>query len=316
MPHRSNGPVQAILAAVAVAFGFLTAHLPLPVCRMLGKWLGRVAYYLVPRIRRVAHANLRLAYGDGLASRARRRIARGAAENLGIVAAEFAHIDRITPEFVSQHLTMVGTEHLDLTRGALILGAHFGNWEWMAPIVRTFHPKTAEVVRPMDNGLLDAFVDRVRRSNGVRTVQKRGAGAEVVRLLREGYVVGVLVDQSPREGAVPVMFFDRLCWATAAPVAAAMRARAPVHVMSLTRDIEGRYHMEISSPMQWPMPEDLWAALPEYVQQIQGTIETMVRARPEQWLWLHQRWKSRPRLEEEWARREHAAGESQTLDDL
>ncbi len=284
-------------------FGVITAHLPLPFCRILGRVLGNVAYLLIPKIRHVAYANLRGAYGTELSTRDYRRIARKVSENMGIVAAEFTHIRKITPEFVEHQVDIQGKELLDFSRGGLVIGAHLGNWEWMAPIVQTFFPKTAEVVRPLDHPKLDAFVDHVRRSNGVVTIRKQGAGAEMVRLLREGYLVGVLADQSPRQSAVPVRFFGRRCWATVAPLVAALRARVPLYIMSLTRQSNGRYLMTISPPILLKETDNLRSVLPGYAQRIQDRIEELVRKTPEQWLWAHRRWKARHRLEEEWQAR-------------
>lgn len=303
MPRRRFPFVQTLIAPLAVGFGLTTARLPLPLCRMIGRWLGRAAYFLVPKVRHVAYANLRAAYGSDLSAAERKRIAKHAAENMGIVAAEFSHIFSISPEFVSQHIIIRGKEHLDFSQGGLILGAHLGNWEWMAPVVQTFFPRTAEVVRPLDHPMLDRFVDRVRRSNGVVTIRKEGAGAEVVSLLRQGYLVGVLADQSPRQSAVPVKFFGKTCWATVAPILAALRAKVPVYVMSLTREPDGRYCMTISPPLDWNTPANLRTALPAFAQEVQNLLEALVRARPEQWLWAHRRWKTRPRLEEEWLAR-------------
>ena len=292
--------VSTLIAQMARTFGRITAILPLPVCRALGKLIGCLAYGLIPRIRRVTYANLRGAYGAQFSPREYKRLARKAAENMGIVASEFSHIRVITPDFVQSHVDIVGREHLDTTRGGLVLGAHLGNWEWMAPVVQTFFPKTAEVVRPLDHPQLDTYVDGIRRSNGVLTVRKQGAGGEIVRLLREGYLVGVLADQSPRQSAVPVTFFGKRCWATVAPLVAAIRAKAPIYLMSLTRQPNGRYLMTISEPIRWKEESNLRSALPRYAQDIQDRIEALVRKTPEQWLWAHRRWKTRHRLEEEW----------------
>lgn len=303
MPRRRVPFLQTIIAFLAVGFGMTTARLPLPVCRIIGKWLGRTAYFLVPRVRKVAYANLRAAYGSSLSTAERKRIAKHAAENMGIVAAEFSHIFSISPEFVARNIVIRGKEHLDFSRGGLILGAHLGNWEWMAPVVQTFFPRTAEVVRPLDHPMLDRFVDRIRRSNGVVTIRKEGAGTEMVNLLRQGYLVGVLADQSPRQSAVPVKFFGKTCWAAAAPILGAVRARVPVYVMSFTREPDGRYCMTISPPLEWNASANLRSVLPAFAQEVQNLLEELVRAHPDQWLWAHRRWKTRPRLEEEWLAR-------------
>jgi KDO2-lipid IV(A) lauroyltransferase len=197
----------------------------------------------------------------------------------------------------------VGAEHLDPERGGLLVGAHLGNWEWMATVIRGLGFETAEVVRPLDDPVLNAYVERVRRSRGVYTIDKEGAGAEIMRLLREKWVVGVLADQSPRMSAVPVTFFGQPCWATIAPAMVACRMHLPIYVVTMTRGPAGRYTVKISSPVLLDAPGDLRERLVAITQRCQDILEAEIRKCPEQWLWLHRRWKRRPRLEAEWRER-------------
>lgn len=277
------------------------ALLPLPVCRAVGRAIGLVAYALVPRVRRVTLDNLRKAYGDALTEREVRAIARGAAINVGIVAAEFAHLPRLTPENIARWVTIEGAEHLNRERPGFMLAAHLGNWEWMATILKDLGFNVAEVVRPLDAPALNAYVDRIRTSRGVRTIDKTGGGQEMLRLLKEGWIAGVLADQSPRESAVPVTFFGRPCWATAAPAMVALRQKMPIVVVTMTRDTTGHYTLRVSPPVSLERTGDFRADLVAISQRCQDLLEEQIRAFPDQWLWLHRRWKARPRLEQEWA---------------
>ncbi|NUM56416.1 MAG: lysophospholipid acyltransferase family protein [Candidatus Hydrogenedentes bacterium] len=303
MGRRRNVFVQSIAAYASIAFCRVMALLPLPVCRFVGRAVGVLAYALVPRVRRVALENLRNAYGDTLTEREVRAIACGAAMNVGIVAAEFAHIPRLTPENIARWVTVEGAEHLNRDRPGFMLAAHLGNWEWMASVLKNLGFNVAEVVRPLDAPALNAYVDRIRTSRGVRTIDKTGGGQQMLKLLKDGWVVGVLADQSPRESAVPVTFFGRPCWATAAPAMVALRQKMPMVVVTMTRDARGHYTLRFSSPVALERTGDFRADLVAITQRCQDLIEEQVRAHPEQWLWLHRRWKARPRLEEEWSRK-------------
>ena len=278
--------------------------LPLSVCRAIGRALGIFMYACVPRVRRVALDNLRNAYGGTLTDREVRAIARGAAINVATVAAEFAHIPRLTPENIARWVTVEGAEHFDRERPGFILSAHLGNWEWMATVIKNMGFNVAEVVRPLDAPALNAFVERIRTSRGVRTIDKTGGGQEMLRLLKEGWIAGVLADQSPRESAVPVTFFGRPCWATAAPAMVALRQKMPIVVVTMTRDATGHYTLRISPPVSLERTGDFRADLVAITQRCQNILEQHVRAHPDQWLWLHRRWKARPRLEEEWANKQ------------
>lgn len=284
-----------------IGFCRLMGVLPVSISRALGRWAGSLAYYIVPRIKQVGLKNLDLAYGDTLSSKEKRRIARSCAESVGITAAEFSRTVTLHKDVVGQFVTFEGLEHLDFSRGLILVGAHLGNWEWMAPALRTVCGKVSEVVQGVSDPRLDQFIDQTRCATGIRTVSKHGAGRELLRLLREGWVVGILVDQSPRDSAVPVEFFGKPCWGTIGPAMLAARAKVPVHSVVMPRDEKGRYTLAFSPPIELADTGDFTKDLVENTQRCQNVVEALVRQHPEQWLWFHRRWKERPRLEAEWA---------------
>ncbi|GMV94338.1 MAG: hypothetical protein AMXMBFR82_41160 [Candidatus Hydrogenedentota bacterium] len=304
MARRRNPAAVWISTAASIGFGRIASYLPLPVARVAGRAAGRVSYWLVPRVRKVALANLDHAYGDQLTDTEKRRIARGAAENVGIVAAEFSRIPLLDSETIRDYVQFTGLEHFEKSRGAFLISAHLANWEWMAPALTAMGLRLAEVVRPLDDPRLNRYVDATRTAQGVRTIGKERSGAEIMRLLKDGWIVGVLVDQSPREAAVPVRFFGQACWATVAPAMVATRAKVPIHVVTMARETSGRYTMTISPPVALSRTGNLREDLVGMTQRCQDLIEAEIRKYPEQWLWLHRRWKERPRLEADWQARE------------
>jgi len=249
-------------------------------------------------------ANLDLAYGESISTAEKRRILWKAVDNLALVAAEFSHIDRMVKSGGTNAIDVEGLEHIDISRGHLCIGAHLGNWELMAHFMAAgCGYKVAEVVRPFDAPSVDRAIDGIRTCGGVKTIPKDNAGKEILRVLREGYLLGVMVDQSPRENGVPVTFFGAPCWATIAPVMIAVRAKAPILPVSLTRQPNGRYVLRFLPSIEMERTGDLRADLVYNSQRCQDAIEELVRTTPEQWLWFHRRWKERPRLAEEWERR-------------
>jgi KDO2-lipid IV(A) lauroyltransferase len=288
-------------AVILLAKG--TARLPLPACRALGRFLGWVAYTCVPRVRKVAPGNLDLAYGDTLTPAEKRRIALGAAQNACIVGAEFSHLPRLFDQTIPKWIALDGIEHLKRDQGVLLIGAHLGNWEWMPSVLCRLGFKVAAVVRPLDDPRLNDYVDGIRRSCGVKTIEKDGSGRELMRLLKEGYVVGLLADQSMRESALPATFFGHPCWTTIGPAMIVIRAKVRVHAMFLVRDATGQYAARITPSLESELTGDFQTDLARITQRCQDAIEQEVRKNPEQWLWLHRRWKERPKLQEEWAAR-------------
>ena len=303
MARRRNRFVQALQRAASIGFVRLTRAMPLWAARRLGIALADLAYLAVPRIRRIGLANLDRAYGDALTPLEKRRILREATRNVGIVAAEFGRIPLLEGGRVHDYIDASGIEYLQQDHGALLIGAHMANWEWIAPAFVSLGVRGAEIVRPLDDPKLNEFVDATRCSTGLITITKDGAGAEVLKLLREGVSVGLLVDQNPRQNAVPTRFFGVDTWATSGAALIAARAKVPVHPIQMVRQPGGRYRLDILPEIEMVRGDDLREDLIENTQRCQDAIEAMVRAHPGQWLWLHNRWKPRPRLAEEWAQR-------------
>ena len=303
MARRRNPVVQALTTAFTVGFIRVGGRIPLALSRPCAVFVGRVLTLLVPRVRRVTRENLERAYGDSLGDAEKARICRGAIDNVSLVAAEFGHIPRLDSSALGRNIEVAGVELLDPDQGYLCIGAHLGNWELAAPIMARKGLKIAEVVRPFDDPRMDRVIDGVRTSNGLTTIPKDNAGKEITRLLKDGYLVGVLIDQSPRESAVPVTFFDAPCWATIAPVMIAVRAKVPILPISVVRRPDYGYTLRFHAPIEMVRRGNLREDLVVNSQRCQDAVEAVVREHPEQWLWLHRRWKERPRLAEEWARK-------------
>ena len=301
MARRRNAFVQGLFRVASIGFVRLTQAMPLSLARRLGILLGDLAYFVVPRIRRIGMDNLNLAYGDELSLTEKRRILREATRNVGIVAAEFGRIPQLKGERAHELIELEGLDLLDREGGAVLIGAHLANWEWMAPFIQCQGIPGAEIIRPLDDDRLNDFVDGLRRSTGLLTIPKHGAGIEVFRLLSEGYTIGILVDQNPRHNASPVTFFGRETWATIAAPMIALRSSTRIHPVHMVRLPDGRYRIEIRPALDMVRSDDLRQDLIENTQRCQDAIEEMIRANPGQWLWLHDRWKPRPRLAADWA---------------
>ena len=302
MARRRNPVLQWMLAQASIALLKLLGFLPLNVSRGFARMLTPVLYR-VPRLRNVALANLALAYGDTLSLVERKRIFRQVCDNMAVFAAELAHVRDLKGELLGRAVTVEGAEHLEPRCGRIFVGAHLGNWEWLAPVMANRGFKVAEVVRPLNNPGLDAYVQRIRGEGKILTIPKQHAGHEILRRLKEGYLVGILIDQSPRENGVPVRFFGQSCWATIGAAMAATRGLAPLHAVAMIRDADGHYIIKFSPEIPMRRTGNHLQDLLENTQRCQDVIEGLIREHPEQWLWVHRRWKPRPRLEQEWKQR-------------
>jgi KDO2-lipid IV(A) lauroyltransferase len=301
MKRRRIG--RFIAARATLLFAWLLGRLPLRVARWVTLALGRTAYRILPRVRRTGFSNLDLVYGNTLSRREKAARLKQSIDNMCIVAAEFPSIKRLRGRFLDRHITISGIDKLPRDRGAIIIGAHQANWEWLAPALASKGLKMAAVMRPLADPALNAYVDKTRRAGGFVTIPKDGAAQEVIRYLRDGYHVGIMVDQSPRENGVPVRFLGRECWGTIGPVVLSKKTGAPIFGVFMQRGADGRYEVEILPEIELA-EGNLGDTILENCQRCQDVVGGSVERNPGQWLWLHRRWKNQPRLEREWQDRQ------------
>ena len=196
-------------------------------------------------------------------------------------------------------IRLEGVEHLHAamrTHGrALVLTAHLGNWEVLCAAHRLTEYGLSIVVRPLDAPWLDAVADRLRRRTGVEVIDKRGALRPVLEALRRGRMVGILMDQNAarREG-VFVKFFGHPASTSRSIALLAVRTGAPVVPIFARRAGGTRHTVVIRPALAPPLVNDSEAAVVELTARCTAEIEAVIREVPEQWLWSHDRWRTRP----------------------
>lgn len=291
--------------SVTLSFIAFMRILPLSVARKLGRLGGHVAYYVIPRVRTIGLENLHLAYGDTLTLHEKKVILKKSMINLGLIGAELPHQAILTSDRRDEVCAFKGGEHIDTSGTGILIGAHISNWEWAFGIFCGAGYKGAGIVRPLRDPRLNQAINTIRTRSGTGTIEKKAAATQAVKAMRDGTNVGILVDQSARENAVPTTFFGQPCWSTIGPAMLALRAKVPIYPMSLVRDDTGFYTLEIMPPFIPERQGDFADDLQRITQQCQDSIEKMVRAHPDQWMWVHNRWKKQPGREKEWTERQN-----------
>ena len=279
----------------------LFAALPRPVALRLGAWLGELFYLFDVRDRRIALFNLGIAFPQR--SRAeRRRILRVSCRNLGRVAAEFCHLSQLTADTLSQFVTFADRAAWDRAiaaaaqKGAVIATAHFGNWELLAYAHGLLgHPVTL-VHRPMHNPLFDDAITALRAAAGTRSIRKKAAAKEALRALRQHQILVIPSDQNQTLSfGVFVDFFGKPACTTPGAARLAMLTGAPVVPVFLVRDGESaRHRVEMLPAIEMVSTGDRDADIRTNTQRCSDAVESMIRRYPEQWIWFHKRWKTRP----------------------
>lgn len=273
----------------------LLRALPHGASRTIGRGLGRLLYYVAPRRRRLALANL-AAVLPAIDPGRRSVIARRSFANLGAAALDTLSAARFDAEQLCERLTIEGWDNLrsaeEMGRGVFIMSAHLGCWEIAALPVGLYRGSFHILNRPLDNPLLDRRLLALRTRFGNRMVDKRGAARELVRLIRQRERIGILIDQSvpPRQG-IEVPFFGHPAWTSPILAKLALKHGVPVVPIFGFHAAKGRYRVVFRPPIL--ASDDPPPSLEELTGRYLAAVEEEIRAAPAEWLWMHDRWRRR-----------------------
>jgi KDO2-lipid IV(A) lauroyltransferase len=285
---RQGGPVATLFAAAVVG---LVRLLPRGLARALASMVGSALYALGIR-RRVTLNNLAHAFPTK-SDAERRAIARGAYGSLALAGLEAVTADQLSDAELERAVIVDDWGALGEALkqgGVLIASAHLGSWELFAEVMARRRVKLSAVVRPLE-GAFNARVVEGRLKAGVELILQRGAVRAMIKGVRRGRCVVQLIDQSlPADHGVFVPFFGALTSTTPALSMAALRTGAPVFVALTVRE-GSSLRMLFEGPIAVPDSGDRRADVTAHTAELTAIIERYVRQYPDQWLWLHRRWK-------------------------
>ena len=266
---------------------------PLRIAERLGASYARALDRLLPRLRRVAYANLRFAYPDR-DDEWRRKTVDGVYASIGRLLVAFARFPKIGKREIGDWIGYEGFEHFERAiaqgKGVLFATAHLGNWELSAFAHGLLTAPMSVVVRPLDNPFIDQIVERRRALSGNTLLSKRDFARSILQALRRNEAVGILVDQNASvENGAFVPFFGRVACANLTFARLAARSGAPVIPgFAVWKSAEKRYVLRFYPPVE------ITGDATEDTARIQAAVENAIREYPDQWLWIHRRWKTRP----------------------
>src|SRR5215471_11473020 len=275
------------------------ARLPLGLAYWFGARLGDLLYLVLTERRRITLANLALAFGTDKTLAERRQLARTTFRNLGQHLVDFSHLSHLTPSAFTAMCHIEGLEHIEgllqRRRGLLILSAHFGSWELAPAVALCLTTPIHVIIRPLDNPALQRLAEAYRQHCGYRTIPRRAALAECLKVLRRGEIVAVLMDQSVlQRESVQVEFFGTKAYTSIGPALLALRTGCPVVSGFLIRTGQGRHRLVFSQEIPVCRTGNVQQDIVENTQTFTHVIESYVRCYPDHWFWLHRRWKQRP----------------------
>jgi Kdo2-lipid IVA lauroyltransferase/acyltransferase len=276
--------------------------LPRPVARAVGRGIGLLVYYGHPRLRRIGMRNLEMAFPEK-SEEERRRILKGVYHSLGRLLAEFAKFPEYTLENVEQIAVYDGLEHFEEARatgkGILFMTAHLGGWEIGSFICSLYGHWLNIVARRMDNPLLERWVKSVRELHGNRMHDKDEYARGLLVAMKRSEIVAALMDtnMTPPQG-VFVNYFGRPACTASGIARVAMRTGAVVlPAFTVWDEKRKKYLMHFEPIVPTICTGDDEADAVANTQSYTAVIEKMVRQYPDQWLWVHRRWKTRPQGE-------------------
>lgn len=268
--------------------------------------IAMASYYSFGSLRRIAMTNLQIAFPEKDKAE-HKRLAKGSFRNLGRILAEFSQFHKATPERLEKIIrfdvdpeTYAEYQRLKSEgRGMIIVSPHLGNWEMLVFGWATFDGPMSYLARPLDNPLLEKLTADLRKKFGNRPINKTNSVMAASRVLREEGLLGILADVNahPREGVFVPFFGLPACTSTGVALLA-MRTNSAIVPMCGAWDEEKQQYVGVHGKLLYAADTgDRRRDIEETTAAFTAEIEKLIRRFPDQWLWIHKRWKTRPKGE-------------------
>ena len=273
---------------------FALSLLPRSIALKVGKAAGSLACLLMGKRLGLAISNIQAAL-PGTSEEKAREIVKGCWQNLGMSAADVASLPSVDKENFFTIVDAKGVEHVKASqakgKGILMIGGHYGPWEFTSHVFAFSQIPMAAVARRIKNPYVDALLNHYRTLHGNTLIQARNAVRNTIRDLKEGKGVGILIDHRVAEGGLVVPFLGRPAHTTTMPAILALRLRAPVHFIRAWRQ-GGKIKLEITPEMDLSGVPNSPEGIEKATRMMNGVFEGWIREKPENWLWIHNRWKT------------------------
>lgn len=256
---------------------------------------GKIARFIGRYLRVTAVARDNLAHAiPSLSAAAREQVIAAMWENLGRVAAEFAHIHNPDEHFLDKYVTITGLEHLlavkNYPQGALLFSGHIGNWEILPKVAAVYDVPLSFIYRPANNPIVDKVIYETRKKSSITMLPKGIHGAKaIVAALKKGQAVAMLVDQKMNDG-ISVPFFGRNAMTAPALAKLALKLGSPVIPARVKRLNGPFFEVQVLPPIMITPTANAAEDVHNYMLKINLLLEEWIRETPEQWFWVHKRW--------------------------
>jgi KDO2-lipid IV(A) lauroyltransferase len=281
------------------AIAYVLGRMPRGWSRLLAVCLAFAVYWCFGRLRRVGMRNLELALPE-LPAQARKKILKHVYIHLGWQLVEFCRMTRYTAQNTRNWMRTDGLDHYLAAqargKGVLIITGHLGAWELSSFYHSLMGHPMGMVARKLDNRRLDAYVNGIRCLHGNFVISKDDFGRGLLKAIHAGATVGILMDtnMTPPQGEFVPFFGIAACTGTGLAHIARQTGAAVLPGFMFWEPAERRYVLRFGAEIEMPRTEDRAADILEGTRRCTAVIESWIRRYPDQWLWIHRRWKTRP----------------------
>ena len=256
-------------------FGWICRLLPKKWAMSFGTGIGKLLYRILKKRRQIAL-------------------------NLSKTIIEFMRFTKLNPDNIWQEVSVEGKEHLDAAfekgNGAIVVLTHFGNWELLSLVWGVLVPNRATAIAfPLKNEKLNAYICRNRERLSLKLIPRKNAIRATLRALKNNEAVGFFADQNAGEQGIFIEFFGKPASTSRAPVTIALKTDTPILFTLDIRQPNDQHHVYISPPIHLKPSGDTETDVIEYTTLLIKELEKYIQKYPEQWLWLHNRWKTQPK---------------------
>ena len=286
-----------VLEYVPIAvLDFAIGILPRSWAVKVGEKIGTVISWFIPKRRALILKNLSEVFPN-FSEQKRKRIADAVWRNLGRVAAEVIHMPDASENRLDEMFVLDGEEHLkkakNLARGAIFIGFHFTNWELSGVGINHFFGDLTAIARPIKNPFVDAWINGKRIKGGMDIIYHRQAVKGCLRVLKSNGGVGILVDQNLYTGGTFVDFLGRPAATTTLPALLHLRTKSPLLFLYCLR-VGDKIKVVCEPPAEQLPTEQNEHSIKKITQIISNHLGDVIRQHPENWFWIHNRWKRQP----------------------
>jgi KDO2-lipid IV(A) lauroyltransferase len=278
-----------------VTTGFILRRLPYNISSGVGAFFGKILFIFDGKHRKIAYENLKPSFPDK-SDPELAEIIKKLYDNMGRGFTEFLYLPKLPLEKLKRLVKVEGEEHLKAAlqkgKGVIVIVSHFGNWELMGARYTEYGSSTV-IAFPQSNSLTDKVITKYRTNTGMRIIFTGNAVKEIFRALRSNGMVGFLADQDAHGEGVFIDFFGRPASTNRGPAVMALRTKAAIITSFIVREKDNTFTLHIEPEIPLVDTGNFEADVRKNTENWSAVLERYVRSYPEQWFWVHRRWKTR-----------------------